>query len=69
VCYYVGVDAEQFAVMHWRVEALEKRVDQDHEPRLRKVEAMASKVAVFAAIGASLGGAMVSAVLHWLISQ
>lgn len=55
------------AVLEYRVSRLERTVDGDHEPRLRKVEGMTAKVAVFAAVGSIVGGSIVTAIISLLI--
>ena len=59
--------AEQYAVMLYRLDELERTVRHDHEPRIRGVERVAVKVAVWAAGGSLVGGAVVVAVINTLI--
>lgn len=51
-------------VLEYRVAQLEHTVRGDHEPRLRKLEAVASKVAVFAAFGSIVGASIVTAIVN-----
>ncbi len=55
-------------VLEYRVAQLEKTVKEDHEPRLRKLEVVAAKVAVFAAVGSIIGGALVTFLTNLLIN-
>ncbi len=61
------MNTDQEAVLFYRVEQLEKRVFEDHEPRLRKLESVTVKVGVAASIGAAVGGAIVVSLIQLLI--
>ncbi len=54
-------------VLEYRVKMLEHTVMLDHEPRLRKLEGIAAKVAVFAAGGSFVGGAVVAALVNYFL--
>jgi formate/nitrite transporter FocA (FNT family) len=56
------------AILEYRVAQLEATVTQDHEVRIRKLEGMAAKVAVFAAGGSFVGGAVVVALVNFFIN-
>lgn len=53
-------------VLEYRVTQLEKSVHIDHEARLRKLEGVAARVAVFAAGGSFVGGAVIVAIVNFL---
>lgn len=56
-------------VLEYRVLQLEKAVHVDHEARLRKLEGVAARVAVFAAGGSFVGGAVIVAIANYIISR
>jgi hypothetical protein len=62
----VGSNAKE-AVLYWRVAKLEETVKDDHEPRLRALETMAAKIAVWAFIGSTLGAALAAGIISYFI--
>lgn len=62
----LGSNAKE-AVLLWRLSSLEKQVKEDHEPRIRVLETMASKVAVLAFLGGTIGAAVAAAIANYLI--
>jgi hypothetical protein len=65
------VTAEQYAVMVYRLEEIERTVRHDHEPRIRDLEStvtrVVAKVTVWAAAGSLVGGAVVTAIVNLLV--
>lgn len=55
------------AVLLYRLEELEKRVRTDHEPRIRELEKITAKVAVWSAGGALLGGGIIAALAQYFL--
>lgn len=60
---------EDWAVLVYRVKQLEETVHQDHEARLRKLEGVAARVAVFAAGGSIGGAAIVTAIINYFFTR
>lgn len=57
------------AIITYRLEKLERKVEQDHEPRIRELETAATKVAMAATLGALFGGGVVVAVVEFLLRR
>lgn len=61
------MDPVQHGIFEYRLGQLEAKVSLDHEPRLRKLENVAARVAVFAAAGSFIGGAVIAALINFVV--
>ncbi len=62
-----GLPTTTDPVIEYRLTVVERTVMLDHEPRLRRLEGVAAKVAVFAAAGSFTGGAVIAALINYFI--
>ena len=55
------------SILEYRTDRLEETVHRDHEPRIRQLEESSAKVAGYAALGAVIGSAIITAVINYFI--